>query len=126
MCLPGCEPCRIATESTPPSVFSTGTIPVVPAGTGAPVMIRCAVPGCSVNWSVRPAGMSSATGNTTGRSGVASAVSSAYTAYPSIAELSKTGSASWATTSSARTRPCASVNGTVTAGRALIMSATTR
>ena len=66
MCLAGGELRRIVTESAPPSVSSTGTMVVAPAGTGAPVMIRCAVAGCSVNWSVRPAGMSSATGSTTG------------------------------------------------------------
>ena len=39
---------------------------MAPDGSGAPVMIRCAVPGFSVNGSVRPAGMSSATGSNTG------------------------------------------------------------
>ncbi|CFS10505.1 Uncharacterised protein [Mycobacterium tuberculosis] len=80
MCLPGVACWRIATESTPPSVASTGTIAVAPVGTGAPVMIRCAVTGCSVSMSARPAGMSSATGNITGFCGVAPEVSSARTA----------------------------------------------
>ena len=39
-----------------------------PAGSGAPVMIRCTVPGASGTTSVRPAGMSSATGIRTGAS----------------------------------------------------------
>ena len=38
----------ISTVSVPPSVASTGTTAVAPAGTGAPVMMRCAVPGSRV------------------------------------------------------------------------------
>ena len=78
--LAGLAVARIATVSVAPSVASTGTTAVAPDGTGAPVMIRCAVPGFSVSASVRPAGMSSATGNSTGSSGVAAATSSAMTA----------------------------------------------
>ena len=89
-------------------------------------MIRCAVPGLSVSGSVRPAGMSSATGSSTGCSAVAPATSSATTAYPSIAELSKPGSDSGATTSSASTSPSASAMATVTGGLRTIRSATTR
>ena len=44
------------TVSVAPSVASTGTTAVAPAGTGAPVMMRCAVPGFSVSGSVRPGG----------------------------------------------------------------------
>ena len=80
MCLPGSRGARIDTKSTPPSVSSTGTTAVAPAGSGAPVMMRCAVLGRSANSSVRPAGMSSATSSTTGFSGVAPEVSSARTA----------------------------------------------
>jgi hypothetical protein len=46
-------------------------------GSGAPVMIRCTVPGASGTTSVRPAGMSSATGS---RTGVARAATSAQRA----------------------------------------------
>ena len=53
-------------------------------------------------------------------------MSSATTAYPSIAELSKPGSDSGATTSSARTRPSASPSGDGDRGRAVISPATTR
>ncbi len=66
MCWPALAVARIATVSVAPSVTSTGTTAVAPAGSGAPVMIRCAVPGFSVSGSVRPAGMSSATGSRTG------------------------------------------------------------
>ena len=43
--LAGLALARIVTVSVPPSVASTGTTAVAPAGSGAPVMIRCAVPG---------------------------------------------------------------------------------
>ena len=68
------------TTSVPASVSSTFTIASAPSGIGAPVMIRCAVPGFSGANSVRPAGMSWATGNRTGRSGRASTTSAARTA----------------------------------------------
>ena len=61
--------------------------------------------------------MSSATGSITGCSSLAPAMSSATTAYPSIAELSKPGSDSGATTSSASTSPSASASATATGGR---------
>jgi hypothetical protein len=110
--LPGLAVARIATVSVAPSVTSTGTTAVAPDGSGAPVMIRCAVPGFSVSDSVRPAGMSSATGSSTGSVLAGAAMSSATTAYPSIAELSKPGSDSGATTSSASTSPSVSASGT--------------
>ena len=77
------------------------------AGNRAPVMMRWTVPGSSGGTSVRPAGMSAATGSVTG----AVATSAARTAYPSIAELSKPGSGRGATTSPANTRPSASASG---------------
>src|SRR6476659_616179 len=113
------------TVSVAPSVASTGTTAVAPVGTGAPVIMRSAVPGFSMSGSVRPAGMSSATGSNTGCSGVAAATSSATTAYPSIAELSNPGSDSGATTSSASTRPSASESGNPTGGLPVISPATT-
>ena len=114
------------TVSVAPSVASTGTTAVAPAGSGAPVMMRWAVPAASVGMSVRPAGMSSATGSRTGVFSPAAATSVASTAYPSIAELSKPGSDSGATTSSASTSPSASASGSETGGRGLIRPATTR
>ena len=57
---------RISTTSVPPSVSSTGTTTSAPGGSGAPVMIRCTVPGARGTTSERPAGMSSATGSRTG------------------------------------------------------------
>ena len=70
----------IETVSMAPSVASTGMTAVAPAGSGAPVMIRCVVPGSSTRGSVRPAGMSSATTSLTGLSVEAPATSSAMTA----------------------------------------------
>ncbi len=66
--LPAGGASRISTTSVPPSVSSTGTTTSAPEGSGAPVMIRCTVPGASGTMSVRPAGMSSATGSRTGSS----------------------------------------------------------
>lgn len=80
MCWPGLADARISTISVPASVASTGTTAVAPAGTGAPVMMRCAEPAASVSASVRPAGMSSATGSLTGVAALAPAMSSASTA----------------------------------------------
>ena len=71
-CAPTPGPARSRTRSVPPSVCSTGTIASAPAGSGAPVMIRCTVPAASAGTSVRPAGMSAATGSSTGRSAVGS------------------------------------------------------
>ena len=80
MCWPGRTLARIVTVSIAPSVASTGTTPVAPDGSGAPVMIRCAVPAVMVSMSVRPAGMSSVTGSRTGVCSVAVAMSSTRTA----------------------------------------------
>jgi hypothetical protein len=78
--VPGSTAARTVTSRTPPSVSSTFTIASAPGGTGAPVMIRCAVPGRSATTSVRPAGMSSGTGRRTGASRSAPATSAARTA----------------------------------------------
>ena len=64
--LPTGRTSRISTTSVPPSVSSTGITTSAPAGSGAPVMIRWTVPGARGTTSVRPAGMSSATGSRTG------------------------------------------------------------
>jgi hypothetical protein len=61
-------------------VRSTGTTASAPSGIGAPVMIRATLPGASGGTSVRPAGMSVATGSTTGASSDAPASSAARTA----------------------------------------------
>ena len=65
--------------------------PVAPAGTGAPVMIRAAVPGRSGPLGNRPAGMSSEMASVTGASQRAPSTSEARTANPSIALLSQGG-----------------------------------
>ena len=80
MWLPSALGALIVTMSVRPSVASTGTTAVAPAGIGAPVMMRCTVLGSSVGMSMRPAGMSSATGIFIGCSAVAEATSSARTA----------------------------------------------
>ena len=59
----------------PPSVHSTGTIASAPCGTGAPVMIRTAVPGLSAKKVVWPAATSPTTGRCTGWSSEAVATS---------------------------------------------------
>ena len=65
----------IRTLATPPSVHSTGTTASAPLGTGAPVMIRTAVPGDIANSLVCPAAASPTTGRWTGWSAVAVATS---------------------------------------------------
>ena len=74
-------------------------------------MMRTAVPGVSVKMVVWPAAISPTTGRWTGRSAVASATSRKATAYPSMPELSKTGSDTGACTSSATGSPIASISG---------------
>jgi hypothetical protein len=86
-------------------VFSYGTIVSACSGSGAPVMIFIAVPGDSGCCAACPAGTSPTTGKITGRSPVADATSSAITAYPSIAELSKPGRLMPAMMSSHRLSP---------------------
>ena len=66
----------IRTEAMPPSVHSTGTIASEPCGTGAPVMIRTAVPGESAMCLVCPAAISPTTGRCTGWSSEAETTSS--------------------------------------------------
>src|SRR5690606_9120283 len=90
------------------SVSSTGTTASAPAGTGAPVMMRTAVPGSSGAGRPGAAATSPATGSVTGTPGAAAATSSARTANPSIWELRKRGRAAGAATSRATTRPSTS------------------
>src|SRR5699024_10030228 len=73
------------------SVNSTGITVFAPSGSGAPVMIRTAVPGIQVP--ERPAGMSADTGNLTSPAPGRSAV---LTANPSIAALVNPGHGSGA------------------------------
>ena len=54
-------------------------------------MIRTQVPGRDREGAVSPAGTSPRTGRVTGAPGVAAATSAAWTAYPSMAELSNGG-----------------------------------
>jgi hypothetical protein len=79
-------------------------------------MILTAVPGDRAMIEDWPAPISPTTGRVTGVSSLAPATSSATTAYPSIAELSKLGSEIGATTSSARASPRASISGCGNAG----------
>src|SRR5687768_3209258 len=99
------------TWASPPSVHSTGTTQSAPGGIGAPVMIRAVRPGWTLMTDDEPAAMSPTTGSDTGVSGDASATSTERTAYPSIDELSKRGSADPAVTAWPRTQPCASRSG---------------
>ena len=100
------------TTSVPASVRSTGTTASAPAGIGAPVMIRMAVPGRTSSVARKPAGTSSITVSDTGADSVAEPMSAARTAYPSIEELSNDGRGHGAATSSASTQPCAAMSGT--------------
>src|SRR5690348_4537682 len=109
MCCPSTGALLIVTVCVPPSVHSTGTTASAPAGTGAPVMIRTANPGCTTIDAALPAARSPETCNCTGAVSEAAATSACRTAYPSIAELSNGGIEPVATTSSASTQPCASL-----------------
>lgn len=99
------------TVTIPPSssVRSTGTTASVPAGTGAPVEIRTAVPGASVVEAGAPARASSITSRAPSALG--------GTAKPSIAELSKGGTSTGLRTSSRSTRPSAASSGTLSPPR---------
>ncbi len=70
----------IATRAVPPSVSSTRITVSVPAGTGAPVMTRTAVPGASGPLGDPPAATLPLTGSTTGAAADALAMSAARTA----------------------------------------------
>src|SRR5579875_2688358 len=98
----------IATRASPRSVSSSGMTASAPAGIGAPVMIRIASPGPIPERAFAPAATSPITCRCTGDSPLASRVSIARTAYPSIAELSKPGSGKSALMFSASSSPCAS------------------
>ena len=63
MCSPGSPAVWKITRSRPPSVFSTWITRSAPAGNGAPVMMRAAVPGRSA----KPGGSPAATVPETGR-----------------------------------------------------------
>ena len=90
------------------SIEGNGT----PGGTGAPVMMRSAVPRPTVTSPGSPAATSPTTSSSTGASSVASATSVACNAKPSTMELSKGGTGCGATIRSASTRPHASASGT--------------
>ena len=95
------------------SVSSTGITTSAPGGSGAPVMIRCTVPGASGTTSVRPAGMSSATGSRTGRLRPRRPPRpSGRRSRPSRSCRSRAARRPPAT-SRASTRPCAAASGTV-------------
>jgi hypothetical protein len=70
----------IFTRAPSDSVASTGTTESAPAGSGAPVMIRIAVPGLTASLATLPAGTSSRTWSETGEPAEAPAQSSARTA----------------------------------------------
>ena len=87
-----------------------------PGGRGAPVMIRCTVPGARGTTSVRPAGMSSATGSRTGPVPRPSPPRpSGPRSRPSPSCRSRAARRR-AATSRASTRPCASARATSSSG----------
>ena len=87
-------------RSAPPSVSSTGTTASAPSGSGAPVMIRMALAGRQhVPPGVAGGDVAADRQDDRAARGVAPASSAARTAYPSIAELSKPGRSTAATTS---------------------------
>ena len=75
MCWPSSGACSITTVEVPPSVHSTGTTASQPCGTGAPVMIRTAVPVDIAMIVAAPAAISPTTGRCTGRCSLAPATS---------------------------------------------------
>ena len=103
-----------AIRTTAPSrdVSSWRTTVSAPAGMGAPVMIRIAVPAACAPGTV-PARDSPTTGSRTGASTPAAEMSLARTAYPSMAELSNPGSSNRDEMASARIRPSAASRLTV-------------
>ena len=68
------------TRTVPASVHSTGTTASAPRGSGAPVMIRTALPCDIAGTSRTPAGRSPTTGRTTGAASLAPVRSAATTA----------------------------------------------
>lgn len=89
------------------AVSSTPTTESAPAGTAAPVEIPIASPAATGRRAGAPARASPVRPGATGDSARAPAVSAARSAKPSIAELSKAGTGSRLTASSALTRPSA-------------------
>jgi len=87
---------------------STITMASAPSGIGAPVMIRIASPSPTATVGAWPAASSPTTRSRTGFASLAPTVSTACTAYPSIAVLANGGTASGAVILSASTRPSAS------------------
>src|SRR5882757_8127760 len=67
-----------------------------------------------------PAAISPVTGKVAGESSAAPATSAAWTAYPSMLELSKDGSATAAVTSSASTHPSAAASSRLTGASGVI------
>ena len=91
---------------------SNRTTASAPGGIGAPVMMRIAVPDMIAFCETYPAGNSAMTCNLTGLSTLASFVSLACIAYPSIAVFACGGMSYPAVTSRAKTRPSAERIGT--------------
>src|SRR5215212_3328726 len=94
------------------AVRSTMTTASAPGGTTAPVMMRTAWPAPTSTGTTGPASWVPTTCKVAG----AAATSADRTANPSMAELSKPGTASGARTSAAATAPSASASGTSTTG----------
>ena len=98
------------------SVSSTGTTASAPSGTGAPVMMRTAVPGrASRDRRAPPRSRRRSAAPPAQRP--SPSTSAARTAKPSICELRNGGRAIGDVTSAAVTRPSASASGTGSAGR---------
>jgi hypothetical protein len=111
---------RISTFSLPPSVSSFRITESAPPGIGAPVMIRIASPRLSALGANSPAAIVAMTRSFTGSPFITGVMSADRTAYPSIEELLHGGIVTVAETSSARTRPRAWRNGTVSGASAFI------
>ena len=80
MLAPASRSARIDTCSSPASVSSTRTTLSMPSGTGAPVMMRHAVPRITELGALSPAAIVPDTASTTGNSAVAPRTSAACTA----------------------------------------------
>ena len=124
--VPGLTSASISTRPSRTLVSSIRTTESAPSGITAPVEIPIASPPCNADRAGRPARDSSATVSVTGTPDAAPRVSAARTAKPSIEELSKPGTGSALSTSTARIRPSASRRGTGSAANGPTRSRTRR
>ena len=120
--LPGPTAFSIVTLPLSTFVYSCGMTASAPAGIGAPVETRIAVPDSIVARAGLPARASSTSLRVTG----APVVSPAWSAKPSIVEQSNGGTGLGATASRASTRPSASSMSTSSASSRLVCSSSRR